>query len=181
MAKAVPIHKLTRPDAPLAESAPVIAVRLGEVFEFAPYVNDPANVTELHDMRIAAKRLRYTLEVFAPALMPERIKPVLTLVADLQERLGAIHDCDMLVPLLEETLAREEKREKKKALRKKPELPPFFAAEGLVPLIARKIAERDTLYRDFAAWWQALPPEAFWRQVSDVVPVAEGNADAASL
>ena len=171
MAKAVPIHKLTRPDAPFIDSASVIQVRLGEVMEFAPAALDPANVTELHDMRIAAKRLRYTLEVFTPVLPKERAEPVLKMVAVLQEHLGAIHDNDMLVPLLAQALAREETRERKKALRKKAELPPFFAAEGLVPLISRKQAERVILYNAFIAWWQSLPPEAFWRQVSDVVPV----------
>lgn len=170
MAKAIPIYKLTNPDAPLLASAAVIRVRLGEVMDFAPAIVDPANVTELHDMRIAAKRLRYTLEVFAPALPPEQIKSVLALVANLQERLGAIHDCDVLIPLLEETLIKEEKRERKKALRKKPELPPFFAAEGLVPLIARKRAEREQLYNELIAWWQVLPPESFWESVSSLIP-----------
>jgi len=170
MAKAIPIHKLTDPNAPLLASAAVIRVRLGEVMEYAPAILDPANVTELHDMRIATKRLRYTLEVFAPALPPEQITPVLKMVADLQERLGAIHDCDVLVPLLEETLTREEERERKKALKKKPQLPPYFAAEGLVPLIAGKRAERERLYNALIAWWQALPPETFWDSVSALIP-----------
>ncbi len=170
MAKAIPIHKLTDPDGPLLASAAVIRVRLGEVMEYAPAILDPAKVTELHDMRIATKRLRYTLEVFAPALPPEQVTPVMAMVADLQERLGAIHDCDVLVPLLEETLAREEERERKKALRKKPELSPYFAAEGLVPLIAGKRTEREQRYTDLIAWWQALPSENFYTSVSALIP-----------
>ena len=59
----------------LLASAAVIRVRLGEVTEYAPAILDPANVTELHDMRIAVKRLRYTLEVFAPALPPDQVTP----------------------------------------------------------------------------------------------------------
>lgn len=172
MAKAIPIYKLTEPDAPFLASVAVLRVRLGEVMDFAPAILDPANVSELHDMRIAAKRLRYTLEVFAPALPPDQIKTVLAMVANLQERLGAIHDCDVLVPLLEETLTREEDRERKKALRKKPELPPYFAAEGLVSLIAGKRTERERLYNELIAWWQALPPESFWESVSALIPKA---------
>ena len=174
MAKAVPVHKLTLPDAPFAASATVISVRLGEVLEYAPAVLDPANVTQLHDMRIAAKRLRYTIEVFAPVLPPAPIKAVLKLVAELQERLGAIHDCDVLIPLLAETLEQEEARERKKALRKKPVLPPFFAAEGLMPLMRRKQAEREILYLAFRDWWLALPPEHFWAAVSALVPAPGG-------
>ncbi len=179
MAKAVPIYKLTKPDAPLLASAAVITVRLGEVMEYAPAVLDPAKVTELHDMRIAAKRLRYTLEVFLPSLPQEQGKAVLASVAELQEHLGAIHDCDVLIPLLEATLAKEEKRERKNALKKKPELPQFFAAEGLVPLIAQKRAERETLYNGFITWWQALTPEAFLASVSALIPTPPLDDNAA--
>ena len=41
----------------------IVAVRLDEVTAFAPRVFDPEQVEALHDMRIAAKRLRYVLEV----------------------------------------------------------------------------------------------------------------------
>ena len=51
------------PAGPLADNVERIArTRLDELFSFAPAVLDPRNVRELHDMRIAAKRLRYVLE-----------------------------------------------------------------------------------------------------------------------
>lgn len=170
MAKAAPIYKLTQPDAPLLSSATVICVRLGEMWDFAQAVLDPANVSELHDMRIAAKRLRYTLELFAPVLPKADMEAVLATIADLQEKLGAIHDCDMMIPLLAQTIRQEEARERKKALRKKAELPPFFAAEGLIPLMQRKQAERESGYEAFRAWWIALPPETLRARVSALVP-----------
>jgi len=169
MAKAIPIHKLTQPDAPLRVSAPVVLVRMGEMFEFAPAIQDPANITELHDMRIAAKRLRYTLELFAPTLDLKAGKKLLKTTEAIQEQLGAIHDCDMLIPQLEETLAREAKLEKKRALKKRSGPPEYFAAEGLVPLIARKRAERERLYHEFIAYWNALPPEEFARSLSTLI------------
>jgi len=175
MAKAAPIYKLTKPDAPLLASASVIRVRLGEMWDFASAVLDPANISELHDMRIAAKRLRYTMELFTPVLPEADAKAALAQVADLQEKLGAIHDCDMLIPLLAQTVEQEEARERKKALRKKAQLPPFFAAEGLMPLRKRKEQERETLYEEFRTWWLALPPEALWAQVSALIP--QGNAE----
>ena len=170
MSKAVAVHKLTDPDAPLAASARVILVRLGEVAEYAPAVSDPTNVAELHDMRIAAKRLRYTLEVFAPVLPSEAFQQASKQVAELQERLGAIHDCDVLSLLLEQTLAREGERERKRALKKKPEMPPFFAAEGLVPQMARCRTERTRLHGEFITWWEGLPPERFWSSIAALVP-----------
>ncbi len=49
----------------------IIAVRADEVRSFSPAVLDPRNVEDLHDMRIAAKRLRYVLELTAPVFGKE--------------------------------------------------------------------------------------------------------------
>ena len=54
------------PTGTLADNAErIVASRLAELFAFAPAVLDVRAVRELHDMRIAAKRLRYVLEVTA--------------------------------------------------------------------------------------------------------------------
>ena len=169
MARGVSLHNLTRPQRPLRESAPVLLVRLSELMEWTSAIHDPACVEELHNMRIAAKRLRYTLELFAPVLGPPSA-PVLALVTAMQEQIGAIHDCDMMMPLLQETLDKEMKRERKRLLRRGSEPPPHLAAEGLLALMHRKTEERDQCYRKFIAWWDALPPDTFAAQVTALVP-----------
>jgi CHAD domain-containing protein len=64
VAKPRPVTGLD-PDARLLPNArKVLAVRIDEVYAFDRAVRDPANVTDLHDMRIACKRLRYVLEIF---------------------------------------------------------------------------------------------------------------------
>ncbi len=172
MAKGVPIYKLTLPDAPLRDSAPVILVRLQEMYDFAPAIRDPQNVRELHDMRIAAKRLRYTMELFAP-VFGSPFAQTLKIVEDIQERLGAIHDADVIVPLLEAVLEKETERERKKALKKNSGGPPLFvAAEGLTPLIARRRADRARLYHEFVAFWDALSPDAFFARMQRALPPA---------
>lgn len=175
MAKGVPIYKLTQPEKPLRVSAPVLMVRVNELMEWADAAHDPSCVTELHNMRIAAKRLRYTLEIFAPTL-PETSVSLLATVEEIQERLGAIHDCDVLFPLLVDTLEREINREKKRALSHAgggP--PPFLAAEGLCGLMAKKREERERLYRDFITFWDALPPE---KLTADFAALINGNEPA---
>ena len=157
MARGVPIYKLTLPEAPLRESAPVLLVRFQEMMDWSADIRDPAKMDELHNMRIAAKRLRYTMEVFAPCFGPEFTR-ILKTIEEIQERIGAIHDCDVLIPLLEETLTRETKQEKKQALQKGGGPPPYLAAEGLVPLIAKKQTERVRLHREFVTFWEELPP-----------------------
>jgi CHAD domain-containing protein len=55
---------------------------------------DAADLVALHDIRIRAKRLRYTLEFLAPVLGSERDWLIARLVA-LQDHLGAMHDADL--------------------------------------------------------------------------------------
>ena len=59
------------PDGTLADNAErIVRVRLDELCSFMPRAADPAEVDALHDMRIAAKRLRYILELTAPCFGP---------------------------------------------------------------------------------------------------------------
>ena len=172
MAKGLPLYKLTHTDKPLRASAPVLLVRLTEMMEWAQSVHDPDCVDELHAMRIAAKRLRYTLELFAPTLQPaDETGAVSAIVADIQERLGLIHDCDVLAPLVEVTMKQEMKREKKKGLRKGGGPPVHLAAEGLSALLQTKNAERVERYNEFIAFWDNLPPEAFVERLTRLVSV----------
>ena len=61
------------PDGALADNAErIVRVRLDELCGFMPRAADPAEWVALHDMRIAAKRLRYVLEVTGEVLRPLR-------------------------------------------------------------------------------------------------------------
>lgn len=174
MAKAAPINKLTKPGHLLFDSASVLIVRWHELMAWAEAAHDPENVTELHNMRIAAKRLRYTLEIFAPVLRSE--STVFPSITELQERIGAIHDCDVLFPLLRKTLEAEIKREGKSNAAGPP---PFLAAEGLVALLTRKREERRALYNDFIQWWDALPPHKLAEDLEQLIASQPNTAEAA--
>ena len=102
--KARRVRKLD-PDGSLADNAErIVAVRLDELCAFMPTAADPAEQTVLHDMRIAAKRLRYVLEVTAGCFGPyadtarKRAK-------ELQTIIGEIHDCDEHLPEVEALIA----------------------------------------------------------------------------
>lgn len=58
-----------------------------------------ATSEQLHDLRIACKHLRYTLELFEPAL-PETVGAVTSVVTDMQEHLGNLHDADVALAYL---------------------------------------------------------------------------------
>ena len=72
-------------------------MRLDELCGFMPAAADPAEVVALHDMRIAAKRLRYILEITGPCFGPYA-RTATKMTRDLQDLLGEIHDCDVQVP-----------------------------------------------------------------------------------
>src|SRR5438270_1046752 len=99
MAKARPITGLN-PQDPTGKNARMIAkVRLEDLYSWENFVDNPYNIVELHNMRIAAKRLRYTFEVFEEVL-PEASQSIVKELEQIQEELGAMHDSDVMVAML---------------------------------------------------------------------------------
>ena len=87
------------PDGPLADNAErIVLVRLDELCGFMPQAADPEEWVALHDMRIAAKRLRYVLEVTGHVFGPYA-GTATKHVKELQDLLGEIHDCDVQIPV----------------------------------------------------------------------------------
>lgn len=184
MAKPRPVTGID-PDARLRPAARIIlAVRIDEVYAFDGLVADPAEVTALHDMRIACKRLRYLLEIFGIAF-PADLSPFLAEVRGLQDLLGDIHDCDVQIPMLEEHLewlgAREAGAAQRlvgeaagrRRRRGAPASEASFRAfrrelergrraderPGVHALIGRRRRERDALYARFLDEWRRLKAE----------------------
>ncbi len=94
MAKASPVT--LSPHEPFAEAGRrVVAVRAEEVFEYEAGVLDTDDVERVHDMRVATRRLRVVLEVFAPCFDPARLDDVLVDVRRLAAALGERRDPDV--------------------------------------------------------------------------------------
>jgi hypothetical protein len=180
----------------------ILQVRIGEVYGYDGLVADPANVTELHDMRIACKRLRYLLEIFGIAFDAD-LEPFLDEVKGLQDLLGDIHDCDVQIPMLERHLAWLSEREGGAARRLvaqtaasrprrrsgRPASEAAFRAferqlepgrrgderVGVHALIARRRRERDELYAQFLDTWRRLKAERFRPRLHAALGI-EGDA-----
>jgi CHAD domain-containing protein len=89
-------------DAPFAVvAARVVEVRSEEVFAQAEGVLDLGDVERVHDMRVATRRLRAALEIFAPAFPRKRHRKALKRVKALADALGARRDLDVEIELLE--------------------------------------------------------------------------------
>lgn len=158
------------PDGDLRENAArIIDVRSEELRSFSPAVLDPRSVEALHDMRIAAKRLRYVLELHGPVFGPAAERAAKR-AKKLQDLLGEIHDCDVTIPRVQRHIDRL-RLEDAAALQevagpRAEDLDPAAAREapnrllyrGLESLVVYLRARRDVLYARFVREWD---PEDF--------------------
>ena len=79
----------------------VIIKRINLVRSLRSYVHDPANAKELHLLRIAAKNLRYTLEIFRP-WYGRKVDRYIRSSRDIQDVLGDFRELDVLLEFLSE-------------------------------------------------------------------------------
>jgi CHAD domain-containing protein len=100
MAKAREIPGLDGAHSFRAVAREAVAVRSAEVFEHAAGVLDTDDIERVHDMRVATRRLRAVLEVFAPAFDKREHKAVLKDVKALADALGARRDPDVQLAAL---------------------------------------------------------------------------------
>jgi CHAD domain-containing protein len=100
MAKARDIEGL-HASMPFAEAAAAtVAVRAQELFEHSENVLDMTDIERVHDMRVASRRLRAVLEIYAPCFPAAQFKPLLREVKDLADALGERRDPDVLLDRL---------------------------------------------------------------------------------
>lgn len=122
------------PDGPLSPNvARIVAVRLEELRGFVDDALASDAGEAQHDMRIAAKRLRYVLEIFASCLGEEADRGRRA-AKRLQSVLGDLHDCDLMLTKVEEI--------------------------GSVAALLRQ--RREHLFHEFIELWQAEASKGTW-------------------
>jgi CHAD domain-containing protein len=86
----------------------VIRDRLVELEKLSISLYQPLEATQLHEMRIGAKRLRYSIELFSDCLS-DSILPFAKSSARLQTALGRVHDCDVWIQSLRDEILESKK------------------------------------------------------------------------
>lgn len=86
-------------------AAAAVEVRAKELFDHAENVLDTDDIDRVHDMRVATRRLRSVLEVFARCFPKKQHKRLLQEVKDLADALGERRDADVAIVALERIAA----------------------------------------------------------------------------
>ena len=73
-----------------------ISTRLDRVLALDAFVHDESAAEKHHELRIAFKRLRYTMEIFS-TLYKRGLVDQISLMKRFQDLLGEIHDCDVWI------------------------------------------------------------------------------------
>ena len=138
-----------------------ILLRLEQLKRFEQFVHQPTAATELHAMRIEAKRLRYVMEIFAP-LYGGKLKPFIKTVRSIQESLGNMHDCDVWI----ETLPLFLERERLRTAKYFGDSSSFYLIErGIVFYVDHVRMQRLKYYRSFVRTWMLALRRSLWNRL----------------
>jgi CHAD domain-containing protein len=122
------------PEASLRGNAvSILRTRLDEMLSFADQALEPGAVDAQHDMRIAAKRLRYVLEITGFCFGAEA-EAARGAAKALQSVLGDIRDCEAMLP----------------------------RTRGIDSLTTLLHARRELLLRRFIELWEEQAREGVW-------------------
>jgi CHAD domain-containing protein len=140
-----------------------ISDKLESFLGYESYVHMPERKLELHAMRIAAKRLRYTLEIFAP-IYPGEFKSWLRSIRQVQDQIGEIHDCDMWIDFLPLFLDTEKAftMEYYGHSRSHNRIIP-----GIMIYHQNRQFTRIRLYEQFVDYWDSLQKKRTWQRLTD--------------
>lgn len=121
-------------------AARIVCTRLDELRGFAEDALTPEAVESQHNMRIAAKRLRYVLEIVGLCI-GEEAKAARDAAKRLQSVLGDLHDCDLMLPKVEH-----------------------------IPSLAALLRERRSrLFREFVELWRTETSNGTWAELETSV------------
>ncbi len=144
-----------------------IVKRLGELMAYEACLSKADEATQHHRMRIAAKRLRYTMELFRPAYEGD-LDGCLSAMKKLQDLLGDLHDCDVWLQLLPDFLADESKRAEawfgkapsasssESSIESPIEPSMKKLRAGIEHLQASRLGDRERIFAELGQYWRQL-------------------------
>jgi hypothetical protein len=203
VAKARPVKGISCKASVASNARKIIETRLDELLSWGQYVDDPRYVEELHNLRIAAKRLRYTLELFRFAF-PSALADMIDEVKEVQEHIGDMHDADVMIERVLETINSDSLQRSARLLEIATAVDRGTTAQrhqrirsamtnratprdeiAFYTLVAHRADDREASYRRFVATWKQMEATDFPTRLRRMVgiipdepaPASSQNAD----
>ncbi len=155
VAKSWKLPRVSTTDTVGQTAGSILPVRVAETWSWIPSVRRRASAKTLHNLRISIKRLRYSMEIYAPC-SGERFRNAIEEIKEAQRLLGRLHDRDVALqklvdylPLGTGTIGRN-RQSGRLVIRRRLE------EQALKRIMAKYRKERAELYRKFLAHWSRL-------------------------
>lgn len=142
-------------------SAEKIGQGIIQLHAYESWLQHPEAIIEHHAMRIAAKHLRYTLEIFAPVYRLG-LKKYIARVTRLQQLLGEIHDTDVWIDMVSLILLKERSMTRDFT---DPDRPGPAVISGLKFFLKDRENERTKLFRQTVRYWSLLKRTELWEDL----------------
>ncbi|MGZ5437361.1 MAG: CHAD domain-containing protein, partial [Pyrinomonadaceae bacterium] len=136
----------------------VIKERVVDFIAASSCLFHPYQIKKLHKLRILAKRLRYSMELFARC-GDEELEEMAKAVAQMQTALGELHDCDVWISALGARLKRLSRKEAVEPNDEK-------LRAGATWLLEHFAIERMQHYRDALGLWELWQAEKFIEKIN---------------
>lgn len=144
-----------------AVAASRISRLLNALLSYERWVHNPDAIAEHHAMRISAKKLRYTMEIYAPLYQLGLKKPLFR-VKKIQEILGDLHDCDVWINTVMVMLLKERSTFRTTSSSKNIQV---CSVTGYKHFLSEREKERKRLYRQFVRYWDSLVRVRIWENL----------------
>lgn len=142
----------------------IILARFTDLKNLSTSLHHPFEIERLHRMRIAAKRLRYGIELFSTC-WGKSLARMAGEIAELQKSLGELHDCDVWIDDLGARLDRNHQAGTSEATTIKGD--DIQVRQAAVWLLSYFTKERTGHFRDALARWHQWEATAFHARLVD--------------
>ncbi len=141
-----------------------ISFRLDDFLAMENWVHMENEVQKHHEMRICAKKLRYTMETFSP-LYQNKLEQEIETIKTFQDVLGEMHDCDVWISyvpkFIQETNSKTESNWKKTNTTK--------LEKALLNFLNFIKEKRKQNYGEFVKFWEENKKKGFFLQLRNTI------------
>jgi CHAD domain-containing protein len=147
--------------------------QLDDVFQYESSLAEAEDRQRHHAMRIAVKRLRYTLETLRPMYL-DRLDEAVETIKKVQTLLGDIHDCDVWLDHLDTFAVQQRDRitamfgHAGRFLRLQP---------GIEYLRKDRLDHRQETFQRLVTFWGELKDRRFWEELAGAADFAAADKE----